>query len=168
MTWTINTISVSYIRHLYFLSSFLHQVPRGPQVGAYNSPNPRKCPNRCHFGPIKPHACRDRPSNTAGPHGEGGDVTVEHARRSAHQTTRHGAVRCHWLRGSNESRTQKPTQRHVVTVRCVPVTVLHLGKCAWVQAKSQIRWLLPPRGSLAQLSAHGLSGKNIVCRNVFK
>ncbi|XP_040055307.2 protein dispatched homolog 2 isoform X2 [Gasterosteus aculeatus] len=94
-----------------------HQVPRGPQVGAYNSPNPRKCPNRCHFGPIKPHACRDRPSNTAGPHGEGGDVTVEHARRSAHQTTRHGAVRCHWLRGSNESRTQKPTQRHVVTVR---------------------------------------------------
>lgn len=44
---------------------------------------------------------------------------------SAHQS-RHGAVRCHWLHGSNEGRAQKPTQRHVVTVRCVNVHYLFI------------------------------------------
>ncbi|KAM6917274.1 protein dispatched homolog 2 [Lycodopsis pacificus] len=95
-----------------------HQVPQCPQAGAYNSPRPRKCPHCSHYGPIKPNTCRDCHSNTTGPHAEGGVVVkVEHSCTSAHQTSRPGAVRCHWLRGSNESRTQKATQRHVVTVR---------------------------------------------------
>ncbi|XP_068582582.1 protein dispatched homolog 2 [Cebidichthys violaceus] len=95
-----------------------HQVPQCPQAGAYNSPHPRKCPHCSHYGPTKPNTCGERHSNATGPHAEGGVVVkVEHSCGSAHQTSRHGAVRCHWLRGSNESRTQKPTQRHVVTVR---------------------------------------------------
>ncbi|KAF1374840.1 hypothetical protein PFLUV_G00233250 [Perca fluviatilis] len=95
-----------------------HQVPQGPQAGAYDSPQTRKCPHCSHYGPIKPKTCRDCHSNTTGPHAKG-CVAVKggHSRSSAHQTSRHGTVRCHWLRGSNESRTQKPTQRHVVTVR---------------------------------------------------
>ncbi|XP_037602638.1 protein dispatched homolog 2 [Sebastes umbrosus] len=95
-----------------------HQVPQGPQAGAYDSPQPRKCPHCSNYGPIKPNTCRDCHANTTGPHAEGGVVVkVGHSRSSAHQTSRHGAVRCHWLHGSNESRTQKPAQRHVVTVR---------------------------------------------------
>ncbi|XP_042357161.1 protein dispatched homolog 2 [Plectropomus leopardus] len=95
-----------------------HQVPHGPQAGAYDSPQPRKCPHCNHYGPIKTNTCRDCPSNTTGPHAEGGAVVkVGHNRSSAQQTSRHRAVRCHWLHGSNENRTQKPTQRHVVTVR---------------------------------------------------
>uniref|UniRef100_A0A8C9YKD5 Dispatched RND transporter family member 2 n=1 Tax=Sander lucioperca TaxID=283035 RepID=A0A8C9YKD5_SANLU len=80
------------------------------------------CPHCSHYGPIKPKTCHDCHSNTTGPHAKG-CVAVKggHSRSSAHQTSRHGAVRCHWLRGSNESRTQKPTQRHVVTVRCCHV-----------------------------------------------
>lgn len=46
-------------------------------------------------------------------------VKVGHSCSSAHQTSRHSAVRCHWLHGSSEGGTQKATQRHVVTVRCV-------------------------------------------------
>ncbi|XP_054470601.1 protein dispatched homolog 2 [Anoplopoma fimbria] len=95
-----------------------HQVPQCPQAGAYNSQHPRKCHHCSHYGPIKPNNCRDCHSNTTGPHAEGGiAVKVEQNRSSTHQTSRHGAVRCHWLHGSNESRTQKPTQQHVVTVR---------------------------------------------------
>uniref|UniRef100_A0A8C3A6K9 Dispatched RND transporter family member 2 n=1 Tax=Cyclopterus lumpus TaxID=8103 RepID=A0A8C3A6K9_CYCLU len=91
-----------------------HQVS-----GAYNSPHPRKCPHCSHYGPIKPNTCHDSHSNTTvPPHAEGGVVVkVDRSHTSAHQTSRHGEVRCHWLRGSNESRTQKPTQRRVVTVR---------------------------------------------------
>ncbi|XP_063764499.1 protein dispatched homolog 2 [Eleginops maclovinus] len=92
-----------------------HQVP---QPGAYESQQNRICPHCNHYGPIKPNTCRDCHLNTTGPHAEG-DVVMRagHSRSSAHQTSNHGAVRCHWLHGSNESRTQKPTQRHVVTVR---------------------------------------------------
>ncbi|KAM9341499.1 protein dispatched homolog 2 [Symphorus nematophorus] len=92
-----------------------HQVPQGPQAEAYNS---QKCPRCSDYGPIKPNTCHDCHSNTTGPHAEGGVVVkVGHSCSSAHQTSRHGAVRCHWLHGSNESGAQKPTQRHVVTVR---------------------------------------------------
>uniref|UniRef100_A0A3B4ZE33 Dispatched RND transporter family member 2 n=1 Tax=Stegastes partitus TaxID=144197 RepID=A0A3B4ZE33_9TELE len=90
---------------------------RPPQTGAYDSPQPRKCPHCSHHGPIKPSVCHNCHSNAA--HAEGGVVVkVGHSCSSGHQASRHGAVRCHWLHGSNE-RTQKPKQRHVVTVRCV-------------------------------------------------
>ncbi|XP_071354148.1 protein dispatched homolog 2 [Trachinotus anak] len=95
-----------------------HQVPQGPRLAAYDSPQPQKCPHCGHHGPIKPNTCQDCESNTTGPHAEGRAVVkVGHSCSSAHQTSRHGAVRCHWLHGSNEIGTQKPTQRHVVTVR---------------------------------------------------
>ncbi|XP_023154742.2 protein dispatched homolog 2 [Amphiprion ocellaris] len=93
-----------------------HQVPQSPQVGAYDSPQPRKCPHCSHHGPVKPSVCHNCHSNAT--HAEGGVVVkVGHSCSSAHQASRHAAVRCHWLHGSNESRTQKPKQRHVVTVR---------------------------------------------------
>ena len=96
------------------------QVPRGPQSEAYDSLQPRKCPHCSHYGPIKPNACHDSHSNTTGPRGEAGvGVKAGRSCSSAHQTSHHGAVRCHWLHGSNESGTQKPPQHHVVTVRCV-------------------------------------------------
>ncbi|XP_029316771.1 LOW QUALITY PROTEIN: protein dispatched homolog 2 [Cottoperca gobio] len=91
-----------------------HQVP---QPGVYDSPRTRKCPHCSHYGPVKPNTCRDCHSN-ATCHAEGGVMgKVGHSRSSAHQTSNHSAVRCHWLHGSNESGTKKPTQRHVVTVR---------------------------------------------------
>ncbi|XP_069008378.1 protein dispatched homolog 2 [Embiotoca jacksoni] len=94
-----------------------HQVPQSPQT-AYGSPQPRKCPHCNHHGPVKTNACHNCHSNTAGPHPEGGVVVkVGNSCSSAHQASRHRAVRCHWLHGSNESGTQKPMQRHVVTVR---------------------------------------------------
>ncbi|XP_070699057.1 protein dispatched homolog 2 [Pempheris klunzingeri] len=95
-----------------------HQVPQGLQAGAYDSLQPRKCPHCSHYGPIKSNICHDCHSNKTGPHAEGGVVVkVGHSCSSAHQTSRHDAVRCHWLHGSNESGTQKPMQRHVVTIR---------------------------------------------------
>ncbi|XP_034078425.1 protein dispatched homolog 2 isoform X2 [Gymnodraco acuticeps] len=90
-----------------------HQVP---QPGAYESQQNRICPHCNHYGPIKPNTCRDCHLNPTGPHAEG-EVVMRAGRSSAHQTSNHGAVRCHWLHGSNESKTKKPTQRHVVTVR---------------------------------------------------
>ncbi|XP_044231584.1 protein dispatched homolog 2 [Thunnus albacares] len=94
-----------------------HQVPQGPRAGAYDSLQPRKCPHCSHQEPIKPNTCQDCHSNTTGPHAEGVVVVkMGHSCSSAHQS-RHSAVRCHWLHGSNEGRTQKPTQRHVVAVR---------------------------------------------------
>ncbi|TKS86622.1 Protein dispatched -like protein 2 [Collichthys lucidus] len=94
-----------------------HQVPHGPHTVAYDSVHPQKCPHCSHYGPIKPNTCHDCHSNTTGPHAEGGVVVkVGHSCSSGHQTSHHGAVRCHWLHGSNESGAQKPTQRHVVTV----------------------------------------------------
>uniref|UniRef100_A0A4W6FCW8 Dispatched RND transporter family member 2 n=1 Tax=Lates calcarifer TaxID=8187 RepID=A0A4W6FCW8_LATCA len=95
-----------------------HQVPQGPRTSAYDSPQPRKCPHCSHHGPNKLSSCHDCHSNTTGSHAEGGAVVkVGHGCSSRHQTSRHSAVRCHWLHGSNESGAQKPTQRHVVTVR---------------------------------------------------
>ncbi|XP_047466592.1 protein dispatched homolog 2 [Mugil cephalus] len=92
-----------------------HQVPQSPQPGAYDSPRPRKCPLCSHHGP---NACRNSHSDATGSHAEGGVVVkVGHSCGSAHQASGHGAVRCHWLHGSNESGAQKPKQRHVVTVR---------------------------------------------------
>ncbi|XP_074547883.1 protein dispatched homolog 2 [Halichoeres trimaculatus] len=93
-----------------------HQVPQCSQTERYNSSQSRKCPHCSRYGPIKLKTCQDCHSNTAGPHADGG-VKVGHSCSLAHQTSRHGAVRCHWLHGSNESGTQKPKQRHVVTVR---------------------------------------------------
>ncbi|KAM4541811.1 protein dispatched homolog 2 [Odontesthes bonariensis] len=95
-----------------------HQVPQCLEAGAYDSPQLRKCPHCSHQRPVKPHACHNCHSNTTGPHAEGGVVVkVGHSCSSAHQPSCHGAVRCHWLHGSNESGTQKPKQQHVVTVR---------------------------------------------------
>uniref|UniRef100_UPI0037E964A7 protein dispatched homolog 2 n=1 Tax=Semicossyphus pulcher TaxID=241346 RepID=UPI0037E964A7 len=93
-----------------------HQVPQCPRSGLYDSSQSRKCPHCSHYSPIKLKTCQDCHSNTTGPHAEGG-LKVGHSCSSAHQTSRHGAVRCHWLHGSNESGAQKPKQRHVVTVR---------------------------------------------------
>lgn len=96
-----------------------HQVPHCPRAGACNSPRLRKCPHCSRYGPIKPNTCRDSHANTTGrPHAEGGDAAkAARGRTSAHQTSRPGEVRCHWLRGSNESRTQKPTQRREAALR---------------------------------------------------
>ncbi|KAF3844894.1 hypothetical protein F7725_008057 [Dissostichus mawsoni] len=96
-----------------------HQVP---QPGAYESQQNRICPHCNHYGPIKPNTCRDCHLNPTGPHAEG-EVVMRAGRSSAHQTSNHGAVRCHWLHGSNESKTKKPTQRHVVTVSYSQVIV---------------------------------------------
>uniref|UniRef100_A0A8C8DUM9 Dispatched RND transporter family member 2 n=1 Tax=Oryzias sinensis TaxID=183150 RepID=A0A8C8DUM9_9TELE len=88
-----------------------HQVPHC----LHDSPKQKKCRHCSPCSSAKPHACH---SNTAGCHGEGNVlVKVGHSSGSAHQTSSHGAVRCHWLHGSNESRAQKPRQHHVVTVR---------------------------------------------------
>ncbi|XP_035465860.2 protein dispatched homolog 2 [Scophthalmus maximus] len=96
----------------------LYQVPQGLPSGAYDSPQPPKCPNCSHHGPIKPNTCHDCHSNRTCPRAEGGVVVrVGHSCSSAHQMSRQGAARCHWLHGSNESGTPKPTQRHMVTVR---------------------------------------------------
>uniref|UniRef100_A0A665VSZ9 Dispatched homolog 2 (Drosophila) n=1 Tax=Echeneis naucrates TaxID=173247 RepID=A0A665VSZ9_ECHNA len=75
-----------------------------------------KCPHCSHHGPRKPNTCHECKSNTTGLHAEGGVVVKVGHSCSAHQTSHHGAVRCHWLHGSNESGTQKPTQQHVVAV----------------------------------------------------
>lgn len=100
------------------LFCFLLKVPQGLPSGAYDSPQPPKCPNCSHHGPIKPNTCHDCHSNRTCPRAEGGVVVrVGHSCSSAHQMSRQGAARCHWLHGSNESGTPKPTQRHMVTVR---------------------------------------------------
>ncbi|RVE57233.1 hypothetical protein OJAV_G00214450 [Oryzias javanicus] len=91
-----------------------HQVPHC----LHHSPKQKQCRRCGPGGSAKPHACHACPSNAAGCHGEGNVlVKVGHSCGSAHQTSSHGAVRCHWLHGSNESRAQKPRQHHVVTVR---------------------------------------------------
>ncbi|KAM7403094.1 hypothetical protein PAMA_003833 [Pampus argenteus] len=101
-----------------------HQVPQGPRAAAYDSLHPRKCPHCSHHEPMKANTRQDCHSNTTGPHAEGGvAVKAGHGCSSANQTSRHSAVRCHWLRGSNEGGTQKPTQRHVVTVSYSQVIV---------------------------------------------
>ncbi|KAM6912706.1 protein dispatched homolog 2 [Xenentodon cancila] len=95
-----------------------HQVPQSLQAGAYDSPQPRKCPHCSHHEPAKAHVCHTCHSNTASHHAEGGVVVkVGHSCACGQQASCHGAVRCHWLHGSNESGAQKPKQRHVVTVR---------------------------------------------------
>ncbi|XP_028994730.1 protein dispatched homolog 2 [Betta splendens] len=89
-----------------------HQVPQGHRARAYTSPQARTCPQCSRQGPVKPSA-RCRP-DAAAPCSDGGPAAkVDHSCASAHP----GLVRCHWLHGSNESGTQKPAQRHVVTVR---------------------------------------------------
>lgn len=102
---------------------FLLKVPRGHQAGAYDSLQAQKCPRCSHYGPIKAYTCHDCRSNATCPHAEGGvAVKVGHvvdSCGSAHQMSCHGAVRCHWPHGSNKGGTQKSTQHHVVTVRCV-------------------------------------------------
>ncbi|KAK2891808.1 protein dispatched homolog 2 isoform X1 [Channa argus] len=93
-----------------------HQVPRVHRSRTNDSSQPRNCPHCSHHGPVKLNTCGH--SDSTDPHAEGGVVMkVRHGCSSAHQTSHHGAVRCHWLHGSNESKTQKPTQQHVVTVR---------------------------------------------------
>ncbi|KAM6968425.1 protein dispatched homolog 2 [Tautogolabrus adspersus] len=95
-----------------------HQVPQCRQSGLYDSSQPRKSPHCSHYKPTKLKTCQDCHSNKTGPHAEGDGVNkVGHSCSSAHQSSRHSAVRCHWLHGSNESGAQKPKQRHVVTVR---------------------------------------------------
>ncbi|XP_041669346.1 protein dispatched homolog 2 [Cheilinus undulatus] len=95
-----------------------HQVPQCPQAGLYDSSQLRNCPHCTHYGPVKLKTCQDCHSNTTGPHAEGGGVNkVGHSCSSANPPSCHSAVRCHRLHGTNESRTQKPKQRHVVTVR---------------------------------------------------
>uniref|UniRef100_A0A3Q3KVX0 Dispatched RND transporter family member 2 n=1 Tax=Mastacembelus armatus TaxID=205130 RepID=A0A3Q3KVX0_9TELE len=90
-----------------------HQVPQGLRARTCDLPQFQKCPKCSHRGPIKPNICHNCHSNTTGPQAEGGEVVkVGHSCNSAQ-----GVVRCHWLHGSNESGTQKPLQRHVVTVR---------------------------------------------------
>ncbi|XP_060939413.1 protein dispatched homolog 2 [Limanda limanda] len=94
-------------------SCHLYQVSQDRRAGAYDSSQPQKCSQCSRQGP-----CHDCHSNTTGPGGEGGVVVkVGHGCSSSHQTSGRGAVRCHWLHGSNEGGTQKPTQRHMVTVR---------------------------------------------------
>ncbi|KAF3701190.1 Protein dispatched -like protein 2 [Channa argus] len=91
-----------------------HQVPRVHRSRTNDSSQPRNCPHCSHHGPVKLNTCGH--SDSTDPHAEGGVVMkVRHGCSSAHQTSHHGAVRCHWLHGSNESKTQKPTQQHVVT-----------------------------------------------------
>uniref|UniRef100_A0A3Q3J6K1 SSD domain-containing protein n=1 Tax=Monopterus albus TaxID=43700 RepID=A0A3Q3J6K1_MONAL len=94
-----------------------HQVPQGPRTRAYNLSQLQKCPQCSHHGQVKPNTYHNCHSNTTGPHGEG-DVVMKtrHSCDSAQQKSHHGVVRCHWLHGSNESATQKPTQRHVVLI----------------------------------------------------
>ncbi|KAM9354417.1 protein dispatched homolog 2 [Pholidichthys leucotaenia] len=89
-----------------------HQVPQSPHAGIYNSPHHRKCPHCSHHCPVRCHNCH---SDTAGPHADG--VKTGHNCGSAHQASHHRAVKCHFLHGSNEGRTQKPKQQHVVRVR---------------------------------------------------
>ncbi|KAF7660232.1 hypothetical protein LDENG_00285710 [Lucifuga dentata] len=100
-----------------------HQVSQGPRVRAYDSPQHKQHQHGCHQEPIKSNTCHDCTSDTAGPHadcsaGDVGDVVkVGHSCSSTHQTSCQSTVRCHWLHGSHESGAQKPTQRHVVTLR---------------------------------------------------
>uniref|UniRef100_A0A673C2E2 Dispatched homolog 2 (Drosophila) n=1 Tax=Sphaeramia orbicularis TaxID=375764 RepID=A0A673C2E2_9TELE len=81
-----------------------------------------------HYSHHKHNTCHDCHPTSKGPHAEcsagGVVVKVGHSCSSAHQPSCHGAVRCHWLHGSNESGTQKRAQRHVVTVRSVYLHVL--------------------------------------------
>ncbi|CAJ1073560.1 protein dispatched homolog 2 [Xyrichtys novacula] len=87
-----------------------------PQAEPYNSAQPRKCPHCSRYGPVKLKSCQGCHPNKAGLHADGG-VNVAHSCSLGRQTACHGAVRCHWLHGSNESKTPKPKQRHVVTIR---------------------------------------------------
>lgn len=90
-----------------FICVFL-KVPQPLQTGACHSPQNHKCPHCCHSSASSPHA------------DGGGAVKPGHSCSSAHQASCHGSARCHWLHGSNESRTQtKPKQRHVVSIRWV-------------------------------------------------
>lgn len=109
-----------------FISSFSFDVPGGPHAGAYDSLQPGKCAHCSHDGPIEPNACHDCHTNMTGPHAEAG--VLVNTCSSAHQTSCHSTVRCHWLHGSNEGGAQKPMQRHVVAMRCV------LGK-SWMDEK---------------------------------
>ncbi|XP_036006530.1 protein dispatched homolog 2 isoform X1 [Fundulus heteroclitus] len=96
-----------------------HQVPQRLQTGACHSPRNHKCPHCSSRGPGQPHCCHGCHSNAACPHADGGAAGKSvHSCGSAHQASCHGSARCHWLHGSNESRTQtKPKQRHVASVR---------------------------------------------------
>ncbi|XP_037550818.1 protein dispatched homolog 2 [Nematolebias whitei] len=90
-----------------------HQVPQRIQAGDCDSPQLRKCPHCSRLGPVKPYSC-----HSSGPCAEGGLAAKAGCScGSARQTPSHRPVRCHWLHGSNEGRTQKLKQRHVVTVR---------------------------------------------------
>lgn len=118
--WEEVAKNVSMSMYVCVESFFPLQVPQGLQAGGYDCLKPQKCPHCSHYGPINPNTRHGCHSNTAGPHAEGGVVVkVGHIVDSSHQASCHGAVRCHWLHGSNESSSQKPMQRHVVTVRCV-------------------------------------------------
>lgn len=123
------------------VSLFPLKVPRGLQAGGYNSSQPQKCP---HYGPVNPNTHHDCHSNTAGPHAEGGVVVkvghIVDSCSSAHQMSCHSAVRGHWLHGSSESRSQKPMQRHVVTVRCV-FSYRHFERCAYTVADGALEML---------------------------
>ncbi|XP_027856295.1 protein dispatched homolog 2 [Xiphophorus couchianus] len=91
-----------------------HQVPQPLQTGACHSPCHHKCPHCSRHGPVKARCCH---SNAACPHADGGLVVKPgHSCGSAQQASCHGSASCHWLHGSNETRT-KPKQRHVVSVR---------------------------------------------------
>lgn len=133
---------------MYFISFFLFQVPRGNQAGAYDSLQPQKCPRCSHYGPIKAYTCHDCRSNATRPHAEGGVAVkgghVVDSCGSARQMSCHGPVRCHWPHGTNKGGTQKPTQHHVVTVRCVWGNSVTGQLCERiVRVVSCERWILP-------------------------
>uniref|UniRef100_A0A8C5GKT8 Protein dispatched homolog 2-like n=1 Tax=Gouania willdenowi TaxID=441366 RepID=A0A8C5GKT8_GOUWI len=82
-------------------SSSIQLYHQNPRTSAYDSPQLPKCPHCSHHGQVKPH----------------GDMSA--GLKVGCSSSHGGAVRCHWLHGSNESSTQKPKQRHVVAVRWV-------------------------------------------------
>ncbi|XP_054909481.1 protein dispatched homolog 2 [Poeciliopsis prolifica] len=87
-----------------------HQVPQRLQTGGCHSPCHHKCPHCSRHGPVKAHCCHSC-------HADGGlAVKPGHSCGSGQQASCHGSARCHWLHGSNETRT-KPKQRHVASVR---------------------------------------------------
>ncbi|XP_077395232.1 protein dispatched homolog 2 isoform X2 [Festucalex cinctus] len=88
-------------------SQLYHQVPQGQL---------RKCPHCSPYDALKANTCE--PNSTSGPHAEeGAMVRVGHSCSSTRQTSRqHGAARRHWVHGSGEGGTQRPTARHMVTV----------------------------------------------------
>lgn len=106
-------------------STQLHR--QASQGSGSHSPQRKRCPccghqpsNQSNVCPGQKNAYHQADLHSASP------VKTVHSCSPSHLPSCHNKMQCHWLHGSHDASNHKPVQRHMVTVRSRPFSIINI------------------------------------------